>query len=81
MGKVRRRQVGPASKNLSNAPVISPIGWKTLFRRERSNHSLKLQDITIEAHGLPKNIIPRPIGKIRILRKEKSVKSNTVRLR
>ena len=76
MGKVRRKRV--ESKNLSDDPVISPIGWKTLFKRERTNRSLRLEDIMIEAHG----IIPKPIRKIHILKKEKSVQfDDTVRIR
>lgn len=79
MGKPRKRT---ASKNLSNVPVITPIGWKTLFRREQSGRSLRLEDIVIETHGVQQNLYPRPIRKIRILKKERTVQfANSVRIR
>ena len=71
MGRFRKPRV--ASKNLNDDPIISPIGWKTLFKREKSSRSVRLEDIVIEARGIPQFMSPKPIRKIQILRKEKSV--------
>ena len=79
MGRVHKKQVIAsklASKNLNGDPIISPIGWKTLFKRERrqrSSRSIRLEDIVIEARGIPQFMSPKPIRKIQILKTERSV--------